>query len=300
MTDKPSVPVYKLYGESQQWATPDMIHCETISSRSKLHNWEIKPHQHHGLFQILYLREGNARVRIEEREHPMAAGQLLLVPQMCVHGFHFAPNAEGNVITLAYPLVSRAAGAAGEALLALRAPYLHLLANDETGAWLQGLFAALDREYRDNAPHREILLTSLLGAALAWLARHAAPAVPDAAQDSRGMRHFTAFCAMIEAEYASHHPITEYARRLGITAAHLNALCRQASGQSALDLIHERMLLEAKRALVYTSMTVSTVSYALGFADPAYFTRFFKQRIGMSPKAFRQGAQQAFGARGAG
>ncbi len=113
MTDNASVPVYKLYGEHQQWATPDMIHCETIAARSKLHNWEIKPHQHHGLFQILYLREGNARLRIEEREHPMSAGQLLLVPQMCVHGFQFAPNAQGHVITLAYPLVRRAAGAAG-------------------------------------------------------------------------------------------------------------------------------------------------------------------------------------------
>jgi AraC family transcriptional activator of pobA len=297
MTDNASVPVYKLYGEHQQWATPDMIHCETIAARSKLHNWEIKPHQHHGLYQILYLREGNARVRIEERDHPMSAGQLLLVPQMCVHGFQFAPNAQGHVITLAYPLVRRAAGAAGEALLALRSPYLHLLAADEASAWLQSHFAALDREYRGNAPHREIVLASLLGAALAWLARYAIPAARNATQDSRGMRHFAAFCTMIESEYASHHPISEYARRLGITAAHLNALCRQASGQSALDLIHERMLLEAKRQLVYTSMTVSTVSYSLGFADPAYFTRFFKQRIGVSPKQFRNGAQQAFGAR---
>ncbi|MBK4733217.1 helix-turn-helix domain-containing protein [Noviherbaspirillum pedocola] len=297
MTDNASVPVYKLYGEHQQWATPDMIHCETIAARSKLHNWEIKPHQHHGLFQILYLREGNARLRIEERDHPMAAGQLLLVPQMCVHGFQFAPNAQGHVITLAYPLVRRAAGAAGEALLTLRSPYLHLLAADDASAWLRGHFAALDREYRGNALHREIVLESLLGAALAWLARHAIPVAPSATHDSRGMRHFAAFCTMIEAEYASHHPISDYARRLGITAAHLNALCRQASGQSALDLIHERMLLEAKRQLVYTSMTVSTVSYSLGFADPAYFTRFFKQRIGMSPKQFRNGAQQAFGAR---
>jgi AraC family transcriptional activator of pobA len=296
MTQKHPVPVYKLYGEHRQWTTPDMIHCETIAERSKLHNWEIKPHQHHGLFQILYLREGSARVRIEEREQAMCAGQLLLLPQMCVHGFQFAPNAQGHVITLAYPLLSRAAGAAGEALLALRSPYLHLLAADEESACLHSHFSALAREYRGNAPHREIVLESLLGAALAWLARHAAPAGRDAAQDSRGMRHFAAFCAMIEAEYASHHPVSDYARRLGITGAHLNALCRQASGQSALDLIHERMLLEAKRMLVYTSMTVSTASYALGFADPAYFTRFFKQRIGMSPKAFRHGAQHAFGA----
>jgi AraC family transcriptional activator of pobA len=290
----PPIPVYKLYGEHEQWTTPDMIHCETIAARSKLHDWEIKPHQHHGLFQLLYLAAGNARIRFDDREVVMTAGQVALVPQMCIHGFQFAPNAEGHVMTLAYPLVSRVAGAAGEALLALRSPHLLGLPEDQDGACQRSHFSAIDREYHGNAPHRELLLESLLGALLAWLARHVAPKV-DAARSARGMRHFAGFCKMVDAEYAGHHPVSHYARRLGITPAHLNVLCRQASGQSALDLIHERMLLEAKRNLVYTSMTISTVSYALGFADPAYFTRFFKQRIGLSPKAFRGQAQQALG-----
>jgi AraC family transcriptional regulator, transcriptional activator of pobA len=68
-------------------------------------------------------------------------------------------------------------------------------------------------------------------------------------------------------------------------------LCRQASEKSALELIHDRLLLEAKRNLVYTSMNISEVSYAVGFADPAYFTRFFKRLAGMSPKEFREHAE---------
>jgi AraC family transcriptional activator of pobA len=47
------------------------------------------------------------------------------------------------------------------------------------------------------------------------------------------------------------------------------------------------MLLEARRNLVYTSMTIQSVGEALGFTDPAYFTRFFKRQTGLSPKAFR-------------
>jgi AraC family transcriptional activator of pobA len=84
-----------------------------------------------------------------------------------------------------------------------------------------------------------------------------------------------------------HEPVSDYASRLGITAAHLNALCRQAAGKSALALIHERMILEAKRNLVYTSMTIAVVADTIGFADPAYFTRFFRREVGMSPKEFR-------------
>jgi AraC family transcriptional activator of pobA len=99
---------------------------------------------------------------------------------------------------------------------------------------------------------------------------------------------------MVDESYSKHYPVAWYAEQIGITAAHLNVLCRQAANQSALELIHARVLLEAKRNLVYTSMTVSVVSYTLGFSDPAYFTRFFKRQTGMSPKDFRMQAKSQF------
>ncbi|MNE89947.1 Transcriptional activator NphR [compost metagenome] len=62
------------------------------------------------------------------------------------------------------------------------------------------------------------------------------------------------------------------------------------AGQSALQIIHQRLLLEAKRNLIYTNMTVSQVSDSLGFSDPTYFSRFFRRLGGQSPKAFRTAA----------
>lgn len=290
----PPVPIFKLYGEHEQWLTPDMVHCETIADRSILHNWQIRPHQHQGLFQILYLKAGKARMRIDDDEFDMRAGHVALVPQMCIHGFQFAPNAQGHVLTLAYPLMEGRGGDAGAVLLALRKPYLHRLPAGEEGASLRAHFSAIDREYRSVAAHRELVLESLLAVLLAWLARQIAPPAMQAVPASRGARHFSGFCKLIESAYARQHPISWYAAQLGITAAHLNALCRKAAGQSALELVHERLLLEARRNLVYTSMSVSQVSDALGFADPAYFTRFFKQRTGLCPKAFRARAADAF------
>ena len=288
-----AVPVFKLYGEHAHWLTPDMVHCETIAERSVLHNWQIRPHQHHGLFQILYLKAGKARMRIDDDEFAMHAGHVALVPQMCIHGFRFAPNAQGHVLTMAYPLVERRGGDAGAALLALRRPYLHRLPAGEEGASLHAHFSAIDREYRSVAIHRELVLESLLAVLLAWLARQIAPPATQALHATRGTRHFSGFCKLIETAYVRQHPVAWYASQLGITAAHLNALCRQTAGQSALELVHERMVLEARRNLVYTSMSVSQVSYALGFADPAYFARFFKRHTGLSPRAFRARASAA-------
>jgi AraC family transcriptional activator of pobA len=295
------IPVFKLYGEHEPWPTPDMMHCEPIAARSTLHNWEIRPHQHHGLFQLLYLKSGQARIRADEDELDMRGGQLLLVPQMCIHGFSFAPHAQGHVLTLAYPMLARIGGAASEMLQRLRKPLLHCLPPGEEGEDLQRHFLTIDREYRQAEMHRGLLLEALLAGMFAWLARQIVPLLPSSAQQAgaaQGSHHVDRFCQMIEAEYGTQHAVSWYAGRLGISAPHLNALCRQALRQSALQLIHERLLLEARRSLAYSARSIGAVSDTLGFSDPAYFTRFFKQRVGLSPKAFRARAQAAFSASG--
>ena len=63
--DLPSIPVFKLYGESLDWPTPDLLHCETISKRSREHQWEIKPHRHADLCQLLFVFKGQAELEIE-------------------------------------------------------------------------------------------------------------------------------------------------------------------------------------------------------------------------------------------
>ncbi|MBV6271199.1 AraC family transcriptional regulator, partial [Pseudomonas aeruginosa] len=65
MTDSiRDVPVFKLYGAPLEWPTPDLLHCESIPARSRLHDWEIKPHRHADLAQLLYVRKGWAQLQV--------------------------------------------------------------------------------------------------------------------------------------------------------------------------------------------------------------------------------------------
>lgn len=283
------VPVFQLYGENAQLPAPDLIHCESIASRSRLHNWEIRPHRHHGLFQVLWLEQGEAHVQLDSQRGVLSEGMVLLLPQHCVHGFHFSQDARGIVVTLAYSLIDRLDAQLARELMRLSEPLHCVLRDLGSDGMVEVALRALQSEYEQRDKYRQTVIESLLSCTLAWLIRQNLALANDQGIMSveRARQHLTRFVRLIDQDFAKHTTLDHYADRLGISVAHLNAVCRQMSGRSALQLIHERLIIEAKRELIYTSMTIKEVSELLGFADPAYFTRFFKRQMGISPKDFR-------------
>ena len=111
-------------------------------------------------------------------------------------------------------------------------------------------------------------------------------------QGEHGHRHqalFTRFLVLLEQHFLEHWPIERYASQLGLSTQRLNRLTRAESGRSALELIHDRLTREACRRLTYIAAPVASLAIDLGFEDPAYFSRFFKRRTGLSPARWRAG-----------
>jgi AraC family transcriptional activator of pobA len=288
-TIESTIPVYELYGEEQQWLTPDLLHCEAIATRSRLHNWEILPHSHHGLLQLLWLEQGEALLQLDDWKGELAAGGVLIVPQHCIHGFQFSTDAQGIVITLAYPLLESLGADLSTALQSESAARVFILKENEERSLIEAMLRKLMKEYQQQQGYRRELIESSLTVVLASLMQQAQSTQPRTSEHpKRARRYLSEFTNLIDQDYVHHHQLTFYANKIGISTAHLNAVCREFVQRSALDLIHARIMLEAKRNLVYTNLTIKTVAETLGFADPAYFTRFFKRQAGLSPKEFRQ------------
>nr|WP_300310015.1 helix-turn-helix domain-containing protein [Halomonas sp.] len=293
LADGSAVPVFKLYGETRPWPTPDLLHCESIPERSQLHDWHIHPHRHADLFHILHVASGSVTLELEGTTHTANGPLVIVVPAMTIHGFRFAEDIQGHIITLARPLAERFVHALDrQAKVLERADYLRL-EGDNTAQRVMQLVEHIAEEYRHPAAGRTSLLESLVLALLVMLSRlrHDAPGARyhGLRTDNKGREHLARFQALIEAQYRQQPSIETLASELGLTSAHLNTLCRRLANRSALQMLHERLLLEAKRQLTYTNMTVSQVSDSLGFSEPAYFTRFFKRLTSHSPRAFRLG-----------
>ncbi len=286
--DLTHVPTYRLFGETGLWSSIDPVHHETIAARSALHDWEITPHSHDNLLHLLFLRAGKAAMTLETQQSPLALPCLVVMPPMQVHGFRFSRDIDGDILTLPQFLLGELLRSAPELRAGFDAARQVPLAGDAEGlALMRGHFAQFAREYAGRLHGRAGALMAQLALILVWLGRRLAHPAGDAHPDRARVR-MERFHDLLEAHYTEWQPVGFYAGRLGVSAAQLNNTCRQQAGHSAQQLIHERVLIEARRLLAYSGLPVTAIAYSLGFRDPAYFTRFFTRLAGTAPSSFRR------------
>jgi AraC family transcriptional regulator, transcriptional activator of pobA len=153
-------------------------------------------------------------------------------------------------------------------------------------AGLRRLLLAMRRELQQLRPDSAHLLRARLYEALVTLGRAHAAAHGGAAERSpNGVT--LRFRELVERDAVRRHHAADYARELGVSAGHLSVLSRRYLGRNAKGVITDRLVLEARRRLLYSDDTAAQVAHALGFRDPSYFTRFFRREAGRSPSAFR-------------
>lgn len=93
---------------------------------------------------------------------------------------------------------------------------------------------------------------------------------------------------LVEAHFQDLHQVQDYSQMLNITPGHLNRHCKEQAGMTASEIILQRLILEAKRLLLFTDKSSKRIAYHLNFEDPSYFSRFFKSKTGYSPIKFRK------------
>lgn len=295
------IPSYALYGDQDAPAWSNSFNFEWIPQRSAPYRWEIQVHRHDAFVQLLCLTAGAGEVRLNGARIAARAPCLVLVPAGAAHGFRFSPDVDGPVVTATQKVLESLAGMLMPELLSLiRTPRVLPLADAAALAPLMPLFLAVERESRMPTLGRTAAGMALLAALLVQVARVAGLSVaPDAAAGAPGarkQRRIEQFKALLEQDFRRHRPVQSYADAMGMTAGQLSRICREVLGMSALDVINARVVHEAQRELVYTVCSIQQLAAELGFADDAYFSRFFRRHTGLSPRAFRAQALAAMAA----
>ncbi|WP_306353790.1 helix-turn-helix domain-containing protein [Flavobacterium sp. '19STA2R22 D10 B1'] len=106
----------------------------------------------------------------------------------------------------------------------------------------------------------------------------------------RGEQLIRQYQELIDKHFRTSKTVKEYADLLTISPKYLSEIVKTETGQTALSMIHFRVIQEARYQLKYTSKTIKEISYLLNFNDITHFSRFFKKNCGITPSLFRKSA----------
>lgn len=285
---------YSLYGEASSQQDPEFIHIEDIQARSRLHQWKIEPHTHHRMFQIVFLLEGDIQVCLDDYKSVIHSPCSVTIPSGVVHGFEMTPQTRGYVITISDLLMVDARYRRSRKIfepLFKEPRIISFNAQQDDFIFIEKTLEQMKMEYQHSDLGRDSMFEWLLRVLLMQIRRELEQQQAYPASPSRPQESFSAFCDLVELHFRDQWSVVQYADRLGMSQARLNRICQSLEGRGANDMIQDRVVLEAQRHLIYSAASVAMIAYDLGYKDPAYFSRFFKRRTGLTPGQFRKQRQ---------
>ncbi|OPB94511.1 helix-turn-helix domain-containing protein [Elizabethkingia ursingii] len=152
------------------------------------------------------------------------------------------------------------------------------------------IFNAIEEEFKVVKAQREEMLRVYLKQIIIlstrlWSMQHLDKTHDATDNDTAFFRQFSLF---VENHYREKHTVADYAKLMGIAPKTLTQKLRKMNMTQPNEVIKDRIILEAKRLLIYTEMSAKQIAYALGYEDPAYFNRLFSLKVGDNTSSFRK------------
>jgi AraC family transcriptional regulator, transcriptional activator of pobA len=267
-----------------------MVDLESLTAQHSRQGWVTRPHLHFDFAQFVIVRSGGGKVTFEGSSPTFGDKTILFVPAQTVHGFAYRRGARGSVLTIAVRYLQEFTARHPELG---RAFNNHLAigfkAHGQQFEEIADLLGEIGSELKNTALGRAMATEGLLLRIFALIVRQIQitnPVVLTVPQIvSSPLKRFV---DLVDRHYGDEWSLAQYAKELNTTQARLRAWCAAADHGSPIEIIHNRIVLEAKRHLRYTNASIASIAYRLGFTDPAYFTRFFRQRASQAPTQYRQ------------
>jgi AraC-like DNA-binding protein len=233
---------------------------------------------------LLLIIDGKGQHEIDFNLYPIEKHRIFLMRPGQVHSWTLSPKVKGLIVEFEAEIL-RSKDIRWNQLISLlqHIPESFLLTKDD----FSGIKAFIENaltEYESKPSTYELVLHSTLTQIVIKLSRLSRK--PQSLVTSDNDLH-EAFLQLVETHYKDEHQVEFYAKALKLTAKALTMRFYREALQPPRDCIQDRCLLEAKRLLAYSNLSIQEIGEELGFEDPNYFSRFFRKKTDESPGEFR-------------
>ena len=242
-----------------------------------------QPHKHNNYFEIIYLSEASGTHTIDMETYSIQPPMVFLIRKDQMHCWDIKSEPEGFVVIIKKSFVDDS--------LDLEMKHLFSEISKSTCIYpkdakiIEQILELMTIEYDSTTEiQNNMVLEGLLKALLAKLIH-----IPKSKRENKTVQStlFDHFKSYLKQSDQLVNNVAHYASLLNTTPQNLNAICRTEVQMSASAFLSEYIIIEAKRLLVYTDLTITEVGMSLGFRDNSHFTKYFKRFTQLTPTAFR-------------
>lgn len=266
------------------------FYCSDLRKHLQVHSKRITAPHKHDFFLVVLFTNGSGMHEVDFEKHEVIPGSLFLLNPGQAHYWELSTDVEGVILfhTQEFFEVSFQRQAIYEF------PFFQSVQNSsaiflepEEQAKVSYEFNSVLKEFTNQDALSGLKIASLLNVLYIDLSRvYSKEAGENLMHAESNVRYVSRLQQLIEVNFKKERSPSWYADQLSITIRHLNRQVNVALGKSTSQLIVERVILEAKRLIVYDPSSLAKISYELGYEDYAYFSRLFKKWTGQTPMAF--------------
>lgn len=246
-----------------------------------------KPHQAE-FFQMIWIKTGSLSCRIDFELKTIEANELLVIAAGQVCQFDVHETYTGQLVLFTANFFTRTEE---DAHFLHTAEILSLVNSNKivkvSACMIEPLFILLEKELdRTKDSFQSAIAQNYLRIILLEAERQVKP------NQLKIGSQIQAFYQLIETNYKINRNVNYYASLLGISEKKLTQEIKQRTGLTPKVCIDTRVVLEAKRLLSYSSLSVKELSFILGFEEPTNFIKYFRKHTQLTPQVFRESQQQ--------
>ena len=267
---------------------PDcLVDMEAMESR--LHS--------HDFYQLMWFWHGTGSHQIDFNDEEVSPNKVFVISSGQLHQFKDLESPEGIIIQFDEGFFSEMDDNLDSIIKysvfnAFHLPPYYLIGS-ETWERLKGIAAEMNREKSDVEKFaHDSYIYSLVKMFLIVLIREGLRTDNKPIyNNSAAYQYFINFRKALDNNYRRYHTVQQYATALRMSSKTLTQRVIQYSGQSPLQLINNKLIVEAQRMLRSKPMLIKEIAYELGFDDDSYFVKFFKRQTGLLPSEFKEKEQ---------
>lgn len=256
------------------------------------------PHRHN-YYEVLFFNGAGGSHEIDFNSYPIEKNSIHFISPGQVHLLMRKPNVTGFVISFAddFFLDKRSGLNFMETLPYFggseKFPIVRLSGTNQKKE-AEELFNQISREFHSDLEDRIQALSSWVSLFLIFCRRLYLTQPISAKAGTFKNDLARKFIRLVDNQFIGLKSVSDYADLLNISPGHLNDSIKKETGKSASEIIHDRIVLESKRLLYHSEMSVKEIAIHLNYEDPSYFSKFFKKQTKATPDQFRNDIREKY------